>query len=104
MLEKVKLLLGIPGADDALLQEIISTAENRLKLKLGGLEAVPSELSYIVTEVAIIRYNRISSEGAASQSRDGESTTYLEDDFAPFAADIAAWNNQHRKTGVVRFL
>lgn len=106
MLEKVKIMLGIPTADETLLNEIIHTAETRLKIKLGGLSAIPDELSYIAVEVAVIRYNRITAEGAKSQNTDGSSTTYLEDDFLPFEGDISAWKNNQNggKAGKVRFL
>ena len=42
------------------LQTIMDITSDRLKVKLGTDE-VPSQLSYIVTEVSIIRFNRIGS-------------------------------------------
>lgn len=104
MLDDVKQLLGFSdGAKDKLINQIMGTTESRLLLKLGGLETVPFELEYIVDEVSVIRYNRISSEGAESHSVDGVSTTYLEDDFAPFESDISEWKRQNGKRRM-RFL
>lgn len=105
MLSDVKQLLGFTdGARDDLLSQIIDMAEIRLRLKLGGPAVVPDSLRYIVSELAVIRYNRISSEGAAVHSIDGESVAYLDDDFAPFENDIAEWKRQNGKAGRFRFI
>lgn len=110
-LEDVKTLLGIEGTDrDDLLNLIIQNAERQL---LGRLvvsdvqfQAVPDDLQWIVTEVAVIRYNRIGSEGMSSESVEGYSASYRDNDFAPYEADIERWLGRFQtpKKGVVRFL
>lgn len=113
MLEKIKLLLGITDnalgiTDDVLdvkLTLIINSVTARLKLLLGGVNP-PAELEHIIVEVAIIRFNRIGSEGMSAQSVEGESNTYQDNDFAGFADEIEAFKASQNNTelGVIRFL
>lgn len=119
MLEKLKLMLGLnnptgatgatgsTGASDldTKLQWLLDTAEQRLKI-LIGVEAVPDELQYIVIEVAIIRYNRIASEGMSANSVEGESLTWDNSDFDGFKDDINAWLEAQAdgSKGKVRFI
>lgn len=106
MLELLKQFLGIEGTDrDALLKAIITDATARLTLLLGGNEP-PEEMEYIIREVAIVRYNRIGSEGLSSHSVEGESQTYNDNDFAPYMAEIDAYlkSLEGSKHGKVRFI
>ena len=108
MLNELKLLLGIALDDtteDEKLKLLIATATARLKLLLGGIEP-PESMEHIIREVAIIRYNRIGSEGMASHTVEGESYSFTEGDFAAFADEIQAFlDNQKESTrGRVRFL
>lgn len=108
MLENLKLLLGIDKDDlsqDGKLNLIISNTTARLKLLLGGIDP-PEELDYVILEVAIIRFNRISSEGMKSHSVEGESVTFADDDFSMFTEDIQAFlDRQTANTrGKVRFI
>lgn len=90
------------------LDTIITLVSGRLTAKLSTalgekVESVPDELSGIVTEICVNRFNRIGSEGASSQSVDGESTTWFKDDyFAPYQDDIAAYvaSRQNGAAGV----
>lgn len=106
MLSDVKLLLGIEDTSrDSLLELLISTAKARLKTLLGGLEP-PDSLSYIVRDVAIIRFNKIGSEGVDSHTVEGESMTFTEDDFSQFKDEIQAFLDTQKESarGKVRFL
>lgn len=108
MLNDLKLMLGIAADDSSLddkLSLIISTAQARLMLLLGGIEP-PDSMNHIVREVAIIRFNRIGSEGMASHSVEGESLSFVEDDFAPFADEIQAFLESQQETtrGKLRFI
>ena len=107
MLDNLKIMLGITGDDlDAKLERIIELTTKRLKQKLGGVEAVPEELDYIVEEVSIIRFNRIGSEGLTSHSVEGESLTFADNDFNAYADDIQAWldKQEDNARGKVRFI
>ena len=106
MLEDIKTLLGLEGSErDALLQTIISITTSRLKVLLG-VQTVPEELSYIITEIAVIRYNRIGSEGLSSHSVEGESQSWSDTDFTPYQEEIDAYKaaQQTPARGRVRFL
>lgn len=84
---------------------ILSITTNRLKALLGG-EDPPEELNYIITDVAIIRYNKIGSEGVSSHTVEGESLSFSDDDFAGYRDDIQDYLDRQKevKKGKVRFL
>ena len=106
MLNELKLLLGI--VDDSLdekLKLIIATATARLRVLLGGLEP-PESLEYIIREVSVIRFNKIGSEGMKSQTVEGESMTFDDNDFSGFMDEIQAYLESQKESarGRVRFL
>ena len=67
---------------------------------------VPKELEHVIVEVAVIRFNRIGSEGMSSHSVAGESTSYNENDFSAYMDEIQAYLDSVDgvKRGRVRFL
>lgn len=108
MLNDLKLMLGIDSTDtsiDAKLNLLISTATARLKLLLGGI-VPPDSMAHIILEVAIIRFNRIGSEGMGSHTVEGESLAFTENDFAAFKDEIQAFLDSQEESarGRVRFL
>ena len=108
MLKDLKILLSISETDDSLdpkLNLILSDARKRLKALLGGQDP-PEELDYIITGVAVIRFNKIGSEGLSSHTVEGESLSFSEDDFAGYKDDIQTYlnNQKEAKKGRVRFL
>ena len=104
MLDDIKELLGIAVDDtdcDKKLKVIVKLTTARLKLLLGNVEP-PEEMNHIIIEVAIMRFNRIGSEGLASHSVDSESLTFNDSDFNGFADEIQAWlNSQKDRKSVV---
>lgn len=106
MLENLKLMLGIADTDrDALLKLIISNTTTRLKILLGGIEP-PEELDHIILDVAIIRYNKIGSEGLSSHTVEGESQSFSSGDFDGYMDEIQAYLDSQETAirGKVRFL
>ena len=108
MLENLNNLLGIEAADksrDKTLLLLLTMATARLKLLLGGIEP-PAELSHIIVEVSVIRFNRIGSEGLSSHSVEGETLSFVDDDFAAFGDEIQAFLNTQKQStkGKVRFI
>lgn len=108
MLNDLKMLLGIAADDteiDAKLTLILSMATARLKHLLGNIDP-PESLQYIITEVAVKRFNKIGSEGLSSHSHEGESLSFSDDDFKEFSGDIQAFlDAQEGNTrGRLRFL
>ena len=115
MIEQIKKLLGfrendIPSLEeehrDELIAVIVDNTVARLKNLLGRVSEVPEELSYIVVDVSIKRYNRIGSEGAASHSVEGETITFSDNDFSEYTKDIQAWRDSQEEVtkGKLRFL
>lgn len=103
---EVRTLLGLPDDEqEELLEVLVQSAITRLGVLLG-VDAIPDRLSYIVTEVAVIRYNRIGSEGMSAHAVEGESISFSDNDFAGFLGDIEAWRDEQAgtKRGRVRFL
>lgn len=108
MLEDIKELLGISESDitmDTRLEIILNATKRRLKVLLGGID-VPDDLNYVVTDVSIMRFNRIGSEGLSSHSVEGESLSFSNNDFEPYMDDIQAYLNSLEAStkGKVRFL
>lgn len=99
-LEDVKLLLDIfPDEEDAVLDRklslIIGNAQRQVLSYLSSeTKEVPEELSYIVTEMAVARFNRIGNEGMSSYTQEGESITYGSD-ISPYLTAIQSWNEKH---------
>ena len=108
MLKDLKILLGIPEnetSQDLKLNLILSATRNRLKALLGGQDP-PDELGYIITDVAVIRFNKIGSEGLSSHTVEGESLSFSDNDFAGYMDDIQTYldSKKEAKKGKVRFL
>ena len=84
---------------DSLLKLIIKNTEQALsfKLSLSENESIPEDLAFIALEVCVRRYNRISNEGMASYSQEGQSITFNSSDFDDFMDDINAWREQNGK-------
>ena len=84
---------------DSLLILIIKNTEQALsfKLSLSENESIPEDLAFIALEVCVRRYNRISNEGMASYSQEGQSITFNSSDFDDFMDDINAWREQNGK-------
>lgn len=108
MLNDLKLMLDISSDDtslDSKLKLIISSTTARLKNLLGGIDP-PEEMDHIIREVAIIRFNRIGSEGMSNHTVEGESQQFTDNDFAGFMDEIQAYLESQKESvrGKVRFL
>jgi len=109
MLEELKRMLGLPNQEDVELDKkldlILRTTRSRLVVLLGGIDP-KEDLDYIVMEVAIVRYNRIGSEGFQSHTVEGESVSLLNSDFDAYLDDIQAYKdatNIDLKKGGIRW-
>ena len=105
IIDDVTALLGFSDEKyNKTLDVIIRLTTNRLKTLLD-VEEVPTELEYIVTEVSIVRYNKIGCEGVTSHSVEGETMSFSDNDFKGYLNDIEAWKNKKNEVkGVVKFL
>ena len=99
---QAKILLGIKDTlQDDVLTGIGSIVAARLKNRLfGHPETVPNELSYVLVEVIIARYNRLGSEHLKSDSEEGHTLTWYDNDdmFLPYKQEIDQWNQEQAGT------
>ena len=108
LLSNLKLLLDLTDSDtelDSKLDLIIEQSKKKVLAYLPNVTLVPDELSYIVLELSVVRFNRIGNEGMTSYSQDGESIAYGAD-MSNYEADIKSWllKQAGNDRGVVRFL
>lgn len=99
-LDELKTMLQLTTEkQDALLRLIIKNTEQALRFKLNLTEdaPIPQALGFVAFEVCVRRYNRVSNEGMASYSQEGQSITFNSSDFDDFADDIKAWREQNNK-------
>ncbi|MDL4842833.1 phage head-tail connector protein [Aquibacillus rhizosphaerae] len=105
--DNVKVILGIKDTlQDDVINLIINNIESRLKIwlkKHAELDAIPTELQFIVEEMTINRYNRIGSEGMKSESVEGHSVSFNEDDFKPYLSILETYTPKDDRVGKVRF-
>lgn len=77
----VEILLGLVGDERVTTLHTRYTGLLLSRLKRGNpeIETIPDELSYIVDELTIARFNRLGSEGLTAETMDGHSATYGSD-------------------------
>lgn len=97
MLEEIKILLGDAANN-------FSEAQIGLALKMAMAEVqgycnreIDAELEVCVERIAIIKLNRMNTEGLASQSYSGVSESYING----YPADIQAVLNRKRRIKVI---
>ena len=97
---------------DESLEIIVNTTKSELRVKLKAvnesIEDIPVELSFIVQEISIRRFNRIGSEGFQSDSVEGHSVTFynMDDYFKPYEDIIESYkidNNLIINSGLNRY-
>ena len=74
LLNRIKTLLQI-NDNDELIYEIVEITKEKILNYINEKE-LPKELEFILIELSIERYNRIGSEGIASESVDGKNVSY----------------------------
>ena len=82
MLERLRMILNVKDQDE-LLTEILTLAVEKITTYLGE-QSVPTQFEWIILELAVQRFNRIGSEGMSSESVDGNQSSYIDDELAPF--------------------
>ena len=81
LLNRIKTLLNIEGNEELIL-EIVNITESKILNYINATE-MPKELEFVLIELSVQRFNRIGSEGIASESIDGKSVSY-DDDFTGY--------------------
>lgn len=97
MIEDIKLLLGDAAAN-------YTDAQISLCLRMANAEVeaycrrpMDDELAFTAQKIAVIKLNRINTEGLSSQSYSGVNENYIDG----YPADILATLNRKRKIKVV---
>ena len=87
LLNRIKTLLRIPDNDE-LINEITELTKSKILNYINEVE-LPLELEFVLVELTIQRYNRIGSEGIASESVDGKSVSYEDmfENYKPYLDD-----------------
>ena len=81
LLNRIKTLLNVEGNEN-LIYEIVNITEAKILNYINATE-MPKELEFVLIELSVQRFNRIGSEGIASESIDGKSVSY-DDDFTGY--------------------
>ena len=81
LLNRIKTLLNCEGNEE-LITEIVNITEAKILNYINAIE-IPVELEFVLIELSVQRFNRIGSEGIASESIDGKSVSY-DDDFTGY--------------------
>lgn len=101
MIDEIKTLLSIPATNtdnDTLLNQIIAMVEKRILFRMNET-VLPNELSWIVVEATVIRFNRLGDEGFSQKSLEGNSSTIQSEDIlTPFYSYIDEWKESQKET------
>ena len=81
LLNRIKTLLNVEGNEN-LIYEIVNITESKILNYINASE-IPKELEFVLIELSVQRFNRIGSEGIASEVVDGKSIHY-DDDFTGY--------------------
>lgn len=101
---RVKIRLPGEKLDDVLINEYVTTATDRIKLRLGTSE-LPAEFESIVVDVAVKMHRRNYYEGISSEGADTFSTSFVEDLLNEYTAEFERYKEQQKeKDRLVRFL
>ena len=62
---------------------------------------LPAQLEWVIIEMAIIRFNKIKSEGLTSESIDGGSVSFIDNAFNLYKQDLDTYiaNKNNNKKG-----
>jgi hypothetical protein len=97
MIEEIKILLGDAAANYTEAQITLAFRMASAEVEAYCNRELDEVLTLMAEKIAIIKLNRINTEGLASQSFSGVSESYLDG----YPAEIAAVLNRKRKIKVV---
>lgn len=75
--------------------EVIQDLTKQRLLALIKRNEVPKELEYILTEVSLIRFNRIGLEGISKYTQEGLTEEFSNNDFGAYMDDIESWLDEN---------
>lgn len=92
MLDKLKLILDV-GADKEPVLELILDVVIQEFLDYTNRDDIPNGANAVVLQMAVIQYNRLGSQGLASQGYSGVSESYIDG----YPDNIKKQLNRYRK-------
>lgn len=110
MIERLK--VRIPNINEAIAQELISTAQDRIMLRIGLFDGIfPAQLNSICVEVVTAMYNQnqMKHEGTNSETVDGFSIKFVDDFLKQYEKELNEYkrkikHEEDSSLGVIRFL
>lgn len=81
-LNRIRVILGVYEQDELLI-ELIDITQEKIMSYLNVNE-VPRNLTWILVELVVQRFNRIGSEGLTTESVDGKQNSYVEDELSQY--------------------
>ena len=88
VLERVK--VRIPEAKEGVLEELVTSATDRILLRIGKDE-LPTKLETIAVEIVTKMYRKMYYEGITSESADTLTVSFVEDIFAEYEEEFKRW-------------
>lgn len=88
VLERVK--VRIPEAKSYILEELATSATDRILLRIGKDE-LPAKLETIAVEIVTKMYRKMYYEGITSESADTLTVSFVEDIFAEYEEELKRW-------------
>lgn len=98
----------IPEIDILLLDELVTTATDRINLRIG-VTILPPELESVAVEVVCALYNRKYHEGIKTEGVDSFSVSFVDNVLAEYERDFQLYlamkdKQDNKNRGVLRFL
>lgn len=89
--------------------EKLTTQRLAVLLTVDTIEDIPSKFNYIISDVSVKRFNRLSNEGMKSYSEEGLSFSFSDSDFDEFKDEITEFKRKKALEddplkGVFRFI
>lgn len=88
VLERVK--VRIPEAKEGILEELVTSATDRILLRIGKDE-LPAKLETIAVEIVTKMYRKMYYEGITSESADTLTVSFVENIFAEYEEEFKRW-------------
>ena len=88
VLERVK--VRIPEAKEGVLEELVTSATDRILLRIGKDE-LPTKLETIAVEIVTKMYCKMYYEGITSESADTLTVSFVENIFAEYEEEFKRW-------------
>ena len=105
IVNRINLVLGLEGRDE-LLTEIVRLVGMPILLYIKQKE-MPTDLEWILVELAIKRYNKIGAEGFTEEKNDNIQNKYEENMLSEYIPFLDAWIKENSveevETSKVRF-